>query len=50
MEEKINKIRQIKNSFLKTLHAIVKNRNKKIEEVIKNQDDKKIQNILNNLK
>lgn len=50
MEEKILKIKQIKNVFRETLNSIIKNRNKKIEETIKKQDDQKINNILNNLK
>ena len=50
MEEKILKIKQIKNVFSETLNSIIRNRNEKIEGVIKKQDDKKIKNILKNLK
>ncbi|HNZ86604.1 MAG TPA: hypothetical protein PLD95_03235 [bacterium] len=50
MEEKILKIKKIKNVFRETLSSIIKNRNKKIEEIIKKQDNQKINNILNNLK
>ena len=50
MEEKILKNKKIKNVFRETLSSIIKNRNKKIEEIIKKQDNQKINNILNNLK
>lgn len=50
MSDKINKIREIKDAFKKALSSIVKNRNNKIESVIKKEDEQKIQNILNNLK
>ncbi len=49
-DQKIQKIQKIKSDFFSFLNSAVKNRNKKIEEVIRKQDDKKIKDILNNIK
>ena len=49
-EIKISRIRKIKNNYFSFLRYITKKRNKKIEEIIKKDDDNKIKDILSNLK
>ncbi|HNZ86768.1 MAG TPA: hypothetical protein PLD95_04210 [bacterium] len=47
---KISKIQKIKNDYLHSLNSVIKDGNKKIEEIIKKDDEQRIKDILNNLK
>jgi hypothetical protein len=44
------KLKIIKNNFIQSINAIIKNRNIKINKIIQKQDEEKIKNIRNNLK
>lgn len=49
-DQKTLKIQKIKSDFSSFLNATIKNRNKKIQEILKIEDDKKIKHILDNLR
>lgn len=48
--QKTLKIQKIKGDFSYFLNTTIKNRNQKIQEILKKEDDKKIKDILDNLK
>ncbi len=49
-KSKVLKIKKLQNDFYAFLSTAIKNRNKKIQEILKREDDKRIKDILNNLK